>query len=185
MAQNMSVSVTLKLQDQFTQPVRQLMQTMQQLTQRAQEFGRALGGTGTERTPSAASSRRTRSTQRRREAARHFVPAAGSRRWHVVGRRRSAGPGRRHAPAVLGLQHQASPTITAITGGGSSRGPNVGGGGIWGRRGFSPNASLMDRAQHRAVGVGEQSLIAGVPGLRHRPHQLARARKPKGRSQQP
>ena len=67
---------------------------------------------------------------------------------------------------LLGMQQQALQNQARLNaGGGSGRVPNVpGGGGIWGRRGFSPNASLADRAQHRAVGVGEQSLIAGFLG---------------------
>src|SRR5687767_12113721 len=47
MAQNMAVSVTLRLQDQFTGPVRALMQQLQGLTRTAQDFNRSIGGAGT------------------------------------------------------------------------------------------------------------------------------------------
>ena len=50
MAANMNVSVALRLRDEFTGPLRSLLQNLQGLTRSAQEFNRALGGTGTNTT---------------------------------------------------------------------------------------------------------------------------------------
>lgn len=46
MARNMSVSVRLRLQDDFTRPVRNLLRTFNRLTRAAQDFNRSLGGAG-------------------------------------------------------------------------------------------------------------------------------------------
>jgi hypothetical protein len=68
---------------------------------------------------------------------------------------------------LIQLQQQAIQNNTRLaSGGGSGRVPNVpGGGGIWGRPGFSPNASLADRGQYRAVNLAEQSLVSGFLDL--------------------
>jgi hypothetical protein len=165
MAQNMAVSVTLRLQDQFTGPVRALMQQMQQLTQRAQEFNRALGGTGSTNT-FARLQREVRGVANEvRQLASSFsqlgramgTPSRGGLVQGQVASMRQ----------LLGLQQQALRNQAQLNaGGGSGRVPNVpGAGGIWGRRGFSPNASLADRAQYRLVNVGEQSLVSGFLDL--------------------
>ena len=138
MAENMAVSVTLRLQDQFTGPVKGLMQQLQGLTRAATEFNRALGGTGSNTT-----------FGRIQNQARALVQG------QITGMQR-----------LLGLQQQALRNQTHLNaGGGGGRGPAGPGGGIWGRRGFSPNASLADRAQYRAVNLGEQSLVSGFLDL--------------------
>jgi hypothetical protein len=164
MAQNMSVSVTLRLQDQFTGPVRQLMQQMQQLTQRAQEFNRALGGTGTSTTFG-----RIQTEARALNAEVRTLAGSFSQLTRSMGGSLGGSFGQRQVrelQRVLGLQRQVINNNSTISSGGGGRVPNVpGGGGIWGRRGFSPNASLADRAQYRLVNVGEQSLVSGFLDL--------------------
>jgi hypothetical protein len=71
---------------------------------------------------------------------------------------------------LIGLQQQAIANNTRMIAG--PAGPSglrttggSGAGGFWGRRGFSPNASLADRFQHRFVGAGERSLIEGALDL--------------------
>jgi methyl-accepting chemotaxis protein len=164
MATNMAVSVTLQLRDQFTGPVRQLINNLQQLTRVAQDFNRALGGTG-----GTSPFGRIQTDVRRLNAdvrqlagsfqslARSMGTPGGSFAQRQIGDMRT----------LLGLQQQAIANNTRLnSGGGSGRVPNVPGtGGIFGSRGFHPNASLIDRAQYRAVNLGEQSLATGFLDL--------------------
>jgi hypothetical protein len=169
MAQTMSVSVALRLRDEFTGPVRQLVQNLQQLTRVATEFNRALGGSGSNTTFGRLQSQTRALNTDVRQLASSFqqlgramgTPSGGGIvQGQVAGMRQ-----------LLGLQQQAMQNQARLNGGGGSgRVPNVPGGssswgGFWGRRGFSPNASLADRAQYRAVNMGEQSLVSGFLDL--------------------
>jgi hypothetical protein len=162
MAQNMNVSVTLRLQDQFTGPVKNLLQQLQGLTRAAQQFNQAFSGAG--------NANGFGRVQAQVRALGNDVKQLASN-FSALGRSMSApsGGGLVQGQVVgmkqlLHLQSQALRNQTQLAGG-SGRVPNVGGSGFWGRRGFSPNASLADRAQYRAVNLGEQSLIQGALGL--------------------
>ena len=99
MAQTMSVSVALRLQDQFTGPVRQLVQQLQGLTRTAQEFNRAMGGTGTNTHFRPHADPGAQPHRQRRAAACRLLPAAWPSHWLVVRGRIRRQPGRQHAPA--------------------------------------------------------------------------------------
>ena len=165
MAQNMAVSVTLRLQDQFTGPVRALMQQMQGLTRAAQEFNRALGGTGSNTTFGRIQSQARALTNDVRQLTNQFQQLSRSMGAQSGGG--FAGGQVANMRQLLQLQQQALANQNRLAGGGGARGPTPAGssrwgGGFWGNRsGFSPNASLVDRAQHRAVGLGERSLVEG------------------------
>jgi hypothetical protein len=161
MATNMSVSVTLRLQDQFTGPVRALMQQLDGLTRKAQEFNRALGATSStsplgrlqQQARAVANDVRGLATQFGQLNRAMAAPTRGGfAASQVTGMRQ-----------LIGLQQQAIANQAQLNGGGG--GANRGGGSWFGRSGFSPNASLADRAQYRAVNVAERSLAQGALGL--------------------
>jgi hypothetical protein len=166
MAQNMAVSVTLRLQDEFSRPIRQLMQNMQDLTRRAQESGRALGGTGSANTLG-------RLQQQVRGINNDVRQLASS--FQQLGRAMSTSSGGtgfgqrmiRDLRQVLQMQQQIianNNRMASVPGPpGSPSGPR--GPGIFGRSGFNPNASIPDRMQYRAVHTMEQSLITGALDL--------------------
>ena len=164
MAQSMNVSVVLRLQDAFTGPVRGIIQQMQGLTRAAQEFNRALGGTGSNTTFGRIQNQARALNGDVRQLAQSFAQLGRS-----MGAQSGGGLVQGQIGSMqrlLGLQQQALRNQTHLNaGGGGGRGPAGPGGGIWGRRGFSPNASLADRAQYRAVNLGEQSLVSGFLDL--------------------
>ena len=171
MAQNMNVSVTLRLQDQFTQPVRGLMQTMQELTRRAQEFGRALGGTGSTNTFGRLQTQVRSINNDVKQLASSFQQlgrATGASSGGAFGQSQISG-----MRQMIQLQQQiianngrmaASNRMASVPGPpGTPTGPR--GGGIFGRSGFNPNASIPDRLQYGAVNEAQRSLIEGALGL--------------------
>src|SRR5262245_25596437 len=151
MAQNMTVSVTLQLRDQFTAPVRALIQQLDGLTRKAQEFNRALGATSS-------TSPLGRLQQQARAVANDVRQLANS--FSQLGRAMGT-PTRGGFAAsqvagmrqLIGLQQQALANQNRLNNAGGGRGANPPGGaaGFWGRRGFNPNASVADRAQYRGV----------------------------------
>jgi hypothetical protein len=166
MAQNMAVGVTLRLQDQFTGPVRALMQQFQQLTQAAQNFNRAFAGAG-----GGSSFGRLRADIRGLTSDVQGLVGQFNRLGRAVTGSATGGSfaGRQLADMrqLLSLQQQALTNNSRLVAGpgGSGRVPNVPGAppsGWFGRSGFNPNASLIDRAQFRAVNFGERSLVAGA-----------------------
>jgi hypothetical protein len=162
---NMSVSVTLRLQDQFTGPVRALLQQFQQLTRAAQDFNRAAGGAGSN-TPYGLMQSLVRGLT---GEVRNLIGQVNQ-----LGRSMAAPTSGTFAQRqisdmqrLLGLQQQAiSNNARMAAGPAGPAGPRVPGGppssGFWGRRGFNPNASLMDRAQYRGVNLAEQTLATGA-----------------------
>ena len=167
MAQNMNVSVTLKFVDQFTSGVRQLQQQMQGLTQGVLAFNRAAGTSSN--TPFGRMQQQVRTLRndvqqlvgsfQQLNRATGTSSGGGLVQGQVAGMRQ-----------LLQLQTQAIANNNRLASGGGRGptppgGPTSWGGGIWGRRGFSPNASLADRLQYRGVNVAEQALATGALGL--------------------
>jgi hypothetical protein len=157
-AQNMNVSVTLRLVDQFTSGLRQLQQNLQQFAQTAQNLNRTIGGQG-------ANTPLGRMQQQIRTLNTDVRQLVGG--FQQLGRVSSAAPGGGFAAGqaagmrlLIQLQQQALANQARLNGGGSrGQPPGPPGGASWlGRRGFSPNASLADRGQYRAVNFLEQSL---------------------------
>jgi hypothetical protein len=176
MAANMNVSVALRLRDEFTGPLRSLLQNLQGLTRSAQEFNRALGGTGTNTTFGKLQSQARALSGEVRNLAQGFAqlgrsmgaPSGG-------GLVQSQVSGMRQ---LLNLQQQALQNQTRLNAGGGGRGPSGPGGSWFGRRGFNPNASLVDRAQYRAVNfmeglLGESILTPDIARTRLRRLDLA------------
>jgi hypothetical protein len=164
MASNMNVSVTLRLQDSFSGPLRQLMNNLQQLTQRAQEFNRALGGTGSNNTFGRMQGQVRSLTNDMRSLVGQFQQLG-----RVAGTPTGGGIAQQQVQQMrqlLQLQQQAIANNNRLASGGG-RVPNVpGAGGIWSNRpGFHPNASLVDRGQYAAVRIGEQALATGFLDL--------------------
>jgi hypothetical protein len=168
-AQNMNVAVTLRLQDQFTGPIRALMQQFQQLTQAAQNFNRAFAGAG----GGSSFGRMQQEVRGLANDVRGLVAQVNQLGRAVAGSTTGGSfAGRQLADMrqLLGLQQQALANNNRLVAGagGSGRVPNVPGAspsGWFGRSGFNPNASLVDRAQFRAVNFGERSLVSGALDL--------------------
>src|SRR5262245_50881692 len=166
---NMNVSVTLRLQDQFTGPVRALLQQFQQLTRAAQDFNRAAGGAGS---PSGFG----RMQQQVRAVANEVQRLTGQ--FSGLARSMAAPTGGSFAQRqisdmrqLISLQQQAiannarmpaGPAGPAAPAAPRMPGMAAAASAAWGRRGFSPNASLMDRAQYRGVNLAEQALATGA-----------------------
>lgn len=166
---NMSVSVTLRLQDDFTRPVRNLLQIFQQLTRAAQDFNRATAG-------SAMSTQLNRLQGQVRGLAGEVRNLANQ--FSNLGRSiTGAGAGQSFAQrqisdmrTLISLQQQAIANNTRLAA--APPGPAVprlpgltppgSPGSIFGRRGFNPNASVVDRMQYRGVNLVEQTLATGV-----------------------
>ena len=171
MAQNMQVGVTLRLSDQFSGPLRQLLQNIQGLTRRAQEFNRALGGTGSQNVFGRLQTQVKSINNDVRQLTNSFQQlgrAVGAPSGGAFGQGQISG-----MRQMIQLQQQivannnriASTNRMASVPGppGTPTGPR--GSGVFGRAGFNPNASIADRMQYRAVNFGEQSLVAGALGL--------------------
>jgi hypothetical protein len=156
----------MRLQDQFTAPVRAVLQQLQSLRRGIEDINRIAAGTAMSSQFNRLHGQIRGLGGEVRNLASQFRQLGSS-----IG---GAGAGGSFAQrqiadmrTLIGLQQQAiannarmivgpaGPSGLRTTGG-------TGAGGIWGRRGFSPNASLADRFQHRFVGVGGRSLIEGA-----------------------
>jgi hypothetical protein len=159
----MNVSVALRLRDEFSGPVKGLIQQIQGLTNAAQRFNQALGGTGS--TNSFA--RLSQSVRTLRNDVQGLVNTFGQLA-RASGASSSGGFAQSQIAGMrqlLQLQTQAIANTNRLAAGGG-RGPTLPAASTFGGRpGFSPNASLVDRAQYRAVNFAEQSLVAGALDL--------------------
>jgi hypothetical protein len=165
MAQTMSVSVHLRLVDSLTQGARAAVRELQRLSQAGQQFNRALGGGGA----SNSFARMVNDVRALSGEVRNLVGQFNRLGRALTSSTTAGGFGQRQISdlqRMLQLQQQVIANNARMNLPAPGGGPRGGGpGGIWGRSGFNPNASLMDRLQFHGVNLGQRSLIEGALDL--------------------
>jgi hypothetical protein len=160
----MNAGVTLGLVDQYTAPLRAFQQQLQALTQAAQNFNRAFAGSGSA-SPFGRMGQEVRSLTNDMRALVGQVSQLG-RAMGTAGGGNFSGRQITDMRQLLSMQQQAlannARLLAGPAGPGGPGGRAPGASGWFGRSGFNPNASLVDRAQYRAVNFGEQFLLTGM-----------------------